>query len=407
MEGVVFSSWDYKLGLSTAQSKAESILGPGYYYTNPLRDANDNIVANGLTNVLGSGIVNPWLLPGESQTAEALAAMQSASAQGARLFDGKSTLRQFDGTISGEVWKLPAGAVALAAGFDVRQETYQFLDGSEGARPVFQAPFDATFPKVKRDVKAVFAEVAVPIVKGLEATLAVRHDRYSDFGGTTNPKLSLKWTPTQALLFRGSYNTGFRAPSFFQLYGAEGESPIPGNIADPVLCPGGPVPGSDPSLCQIRPLAREGGNVNLKPETSKQWSIGFVAAPADWVNFSADLWQIKRTDLIYELTPQEVVENFSTSREPGARQRRPARRTGRLHPRRFRQRRWRHHARCRSEPAVQRQAGGRHVECRHRRHLHRQPPLACLCQPALHRVRRPMELTRSVCALEAPGASEL
>jgi iron complex outermembrane recepter protein len=312
MEGVVFSNWDYKFGLSTAQSKAESILGPGYYYTNPALDANNNIVANGLTNVLASGVVNPWLLPGQSQSPEALAAMRSASAEGARLFDGKSSIKQLDGTISGEVFKLPAGAVALAVGLDVRQETYQFLDGSEGARPVYQAPFDATFPKVKRDVSAVFAEVAVPIVKGLEATLAVRHDHYSDFGNTTNPKVSLKWSPVQSLLFRGSYNTGFRAPSFFQLYGAESDAPVPGNVADPVLCPAGPGPGADLSVCAIRPDAREGGNPKLKPEKSKQWSVGFVVAPADWVNFSADLWQIKRTNLIYELTPQEVLDNYAT-----------------------------------------------------------------------------------------------
>jgi iron complex outermembrane recepter protein len=312
MEGVVGDNWDYKLGLSTAQSKAQSLLGPGYYFTNPARDANNNITANGLSNVLGSGIVNPWLLPGQSQTPAALAAMEGASAQGTRLFDGKATLTQLDGTLSGEVFKLPAGPLAVAVGFDARKESYQFSDGSLSTRAVFQAPFDAEFPKVSRSVKALFAEAAVPVVKGLEATLAVRHDRYSDFGGTTNPKVSLKWTPTERVLFRGSYNTGFRAPSFFQLYGAQGESPVPGNIADPVLCPGGPVPGADLSICAIRPDARQGGNRDLKPETSKQWTVGFVAALADWANFSADLWEIKRTDLIYELTPQEVIANFTT-----------------------------------------------------------------------------------------------
>ncbi|MBK8863067.1 MAG: TonB-dependent receptor plug domain-containing protein [Betaproteobacteria bacterium] len=75
--GVVFGDWDYKLGLSTAQSKAESTLGQGYLFT-------DAMVA-----ALGSGIVNPWLLPGQVQTPEALALMRKASAEGARLFDGQ------------------------------------------------------------------------------------------------------------------------------------------------------------------------------------------------------------------------------------------------------------------------------------------------------------------------------
>ncbi len=300
MEGTVLGAWDYKLGLSSAESKAESLLGPGYLF-------QDSMVA-----ALASGKINPWLLPGQTQTPEALALIEGASAAGTRLFDGKTKLLQLDGLISGEIMKLPAGPLAVAAGFDVRQESYQFLDGAPSTRPIYQAPFDATFPKVKRDVTAVFAEVAVPIIKGMEASLAVRNDNYSDFGNTTNPKVSLKWTPVQQVLLRGSYNTGFRAPSFFQLYGAEGDSPVPGNIADPVLCPNGNVTGADLSVCAIRPSARQGGNRNLQPETSKQWSVGFVASPAAWINFSADLWEIKRTDLIYELTPQQVIANYTT-----------------------------------------------------------------------------------------------
>ena len=300
LEGTVFGGWDYKLGVSTAESEAQSLLGQGYLYQTQMVSA------------LGSGQINPWLLPGQSQTPAALALIQGASAAGARLFDGKAKLKQFDGTLSGEIMKLPAGPLAVAAGFDIRTESYQFSNGATGAPAIYQAPFDAEFPYVERDIKAVFGELAVPIVKGLEATLAVRHDRYSDFGSTTNPKVSLKWQPTDRVLVRGSYNEGFRAPSFFQLYGATGESPVPGNIADPVLCPAGNVAGADLSVCAIRPNARQGGNKNLQPETSKQWTIGFVVSPTDWASFSADLWQIKRNDLIIELTPQQVIANYTT-----------------------------------------------------------------------------------------------
>lgn len=300
-EGVVLGKWDYKLGLSTAQSRAESELGPGYLFT------------DAMVSAFGSGLINPWLLPGQTQTQAALDLIHGASAQGTRLLVGKSTLVQLDGTLSGELMQLPAGALSAAVGFDVRQESYQFSDGSVTSRPVYEAPYDAEFPKVKRDITAVFAELAVPVVKNLEATLAVRNDRYSDFGNTTNPKVALKWTPLEQLLLRVSYNTGFRAPSFFQLYGAESDSPVPGNIADPVLCPlGATAPGADLSVCAIRPNARQGGDKSLQPETSKQWTMGFVASPAAWLSFGADLWEIKRTDLIYELTPQQVIANYTT-----------------------------------------------------------------------------------------------
>ena len=296
LDGVI-GKWDYKLGLSSAGSSADSRLNGGYYYQ------------AGLVSALGSGLINPWLLPGQSQTAAGMALLQSVSAMGAKLFGGKAGLTQFDGSISGELAQLPAGPLGAALGFDIRKESYEFSDGSTSGPAIYQAPFDAEFRKVSRDIKAIYAELAVPIVKTLEAQVAVRHDDYSLFGGTTNPKLALRWNPVKQAVFRGSYNTGFRAPSFFQLYGAQGDAPVPGNIADPILCPQRP---GDLSVCAIRPNARQGGNATLNPEKSKQWSIGTALAPADWITGTIDLWQIERTDRIYELTPQQVIANYQS-----------------------------------------------------------------------------------------------
>jgi len=299
-EGTFGGRWDYKIAAGQAGSKAESLLASGFMYTAPL------------TAALAGGLVNPWLMPGQTQTPAAMALLDGARADGTRLFAGESEITTVDGAVSGELFNLPAGPVAAAIGFDYRRESYQFDDGSRTSQPVYQAPFDPQFPEVRRTVKAVYGEVAVPIVRNLEATLAVRHDDYSDFGTTTNPKISVKWNPTNALMFRGSYNEGFRAPSFFQLYTTTTESPVPGNIADPVLCPGGNVPGADLSVCAIRPDSQQGGNPDLQPETSKQWSIGLVFQPTPWMSGSIDLWQIRRQDLVYELTPQQVIANFTT-----------------------------------------------------------------------------------------------
>ena len=297
LDGTVLGQWDYKLGASVSGSAAGSTLGDGYMF----RAAFDTALA--------SGKINPWLLPGQSQTAEAQALINANKASGVKLFDGKASTTQLDGTISGEVMRLPAGPVSVASGFDLRRESYQFSDGSRNTPAVRDAPFDAEFPKVSREIQAVFAEVAIPVFKTLELTAAVRYDHYSDFGNTTNPKVSFRFNPVSQFLMRGSYNTGFRAPSFFQLYGATGESQVPGNIADPVLCPQNP---GDLSVCAIRPSARSGGNKDLKPETSRQWSVGFVVAPADFFSASLDLWEVRRSQRIYELTAQQVVANYLT-----------------------------------------------------------------------------------------------
>jgi iron complex outermembrane receptor protein len=54
-------------------------------------------------------------------------------------------------------------------------------------------------------VYALYAEVLAPIVKSLEASAAVRYDKYTNFNSTT-PKLGLKWTPMKELALRGTYS---------------------------------------------------------------------------------------------------------------------------------------------------------------------------------------------------------
>ena len=301
LEGVLLNKWDYRVGLSSAESKAQSIRRDGYLYTAKMNAA------------LATGLVNPWVPIGQTQSAAGMQLLRGASAAGSRVFDGTATTTQMDGTLSGDVMRLPAGMMSAALGFDLRRESYQFEDGNENAEPVFLGQGAAKIPKASRSLKAVFAELAVPVFKSLEATLAVRHDDYSDFGGTTNPKVALKWTPVKQVMVRGSYSTGFRAPSFFQLFTKTSVGQVPGNIADPVLCPNGPTaPGADLSVCAIRPNSETGGNPGLKPEESKQWSVGLVFSPTDWLSGSIDVWQIKRSNLIYELTPQQVIANYTT-----------------------------------------------------------------------------------------------
>jgi iron complex outermembrane receptor protein len=45
-----------------------------------------------------------------------------------------------------------------------------------------------------------------------------RYDRYSTFGGTTNPRLGLIFEPTGKTTFKLLYGRAFRAPSVFELY---------------------------------------------------------------------------------------------------------------------------------------------------------------------------------------------
>lgn len=298
------AGWDYRAGISKASSSATSVLGNGYFF------------GKEFAATINSGLLNPFLMPGQSQTPEALAALQAASANGITLYGGKFTLQQADATASGPVFKLPAGDVMAAVGIDLRTEEYRFngnaTDLATQAR-VFNAPFDSinTLDVVKRDIKAVFAEVLVPITKQLEATLAARRDDYTGFGATTNPKVSLRFTPVEQFLVRGSYSTGFRVPTFNQLFNGITESPYSGkDLVDPAKCPSGKVDAT--AACQaITPNTLTGGKPDLGPEKSKQGTVGFVWAPTNSMSLGADWWSINKTGTIQTLSLTDLVKNYA------------------------------------------------------------------------------------------------
>ena len=286
--------WDYKLGVSAAGSKSDATLVSGYFDTAKMQAA------------LMTGLINPWLAPGATQTAAAMDLIKQASVTGP-LYNGKTSLLQADGNVSGELMQLPAGPLAASLGTDVRRESYNFGANEYASNSVYAATSDPALPQVSRTVTAVFAELNVPIVKGLESQLALRTDHYSDFGSTTNPKVALRWQPVDSLLFRGSWNKGFHAPGFEQLYAGQTPTNLNNPAPDPQLCPKHP---GDPAYCAVNWDYRVGGNPNLKPETSRQSSLGMVLAPTNNISASLDYWQIKRANRILTPSPEVLLANF-------------------------------------------------------------------------------------------------
>ncbi|MBC9033094.1 TonB-dependent receptor [Sphingomonas sp. JC676] len=322
VEGPLWEGWDYRAGASYAKSESSSVLGSGYYYRgtlangayDPLAPAAAGTAGRGLVGVMNSGLINPFSL---DQTPAGLAALESVSARGATLYGGKYEVKQFDGSVSGPLFHIWGGDVQLAAGVDYRRETYAF-NGSDAAAAtapvIFLAAFDnvnALTPKT-RNVKAAYAELLVPILPGLDITGAVRIDDYTGFGSTTNPKISVKFRPIDQVMFRGSFNTGFRVPSFNQIFNGITLSPYAGSdLADPVKCPGGVPNATNPACAFIRPDIATGGNSELGPETAKQFSAGIVIQPAANFSLSADWWSISVDNTIQLLTLRQLIDNAS------------------------------------------------------------------------------------------------
>ncbi len=305
MDGEI-GSYFYKVGLSTAKAEGWANLIDGYAYTAKLNDA------------LKTGIINPWVKPGEKQSQAAMDLIESTKARG-RLQGGKTTLSQFDGSVSGELMMLPAGPLDFALGFDLRKETYEFapepgafncVSGfvqNNGATDVLLCPGNTAIPKVSRDIHAIYGELAVPVFKGFDLQLALRHDEYSRIGGTTNPKIAFRYQPNDMVLLRGSLNTGFKAPSFQQLSLNTAPRLATADWRDPVTCP--VLDPANPE-CVRRVDYTDSGNPDLKPEKSKQGTIGVVFSPVRDLTLFADYWRVDLDDRIKKLTLSEVLNNY-------------------------------------------------------------------------------------------------
>jgi iron complex outermembrane receptor protein len=297
--------FDYRVGISRAYSESQSQLGGGYNY----------LVA--FANVLGSGVVNPFLKAGEKQTQAGIDAINGTSAKGVILYGGKTTLTQADAAISGELYTLPTGAILGAIGTDLRREEYSFNGDARAAnaRPVIlNAPFDDAnaLQHAQRDIRAFYAEVMIPVMKTLELTLAGRQDHYTGFGNTFNPKVSFRFQPNQKVLFRGSYNTGFRAPSFNQLFNGITESPYAAkDLADPATCPGLKVDSTKPGCESITPNTLTGGKNTLGPETAKQATVGMVFEPSARFSANIDVWEIRKEHTIDSFTLTTLLNNYN------------------------------------------------------------------------------------------------
>ncbi len=180
-----------------------------------------------------------------------------------------------------------------------------------GDRDVLSGYGELFVPLIARDME-------IPAVSSLELQLALRGEHYSDFGATVNPKIALGWRPAgDWLLLRGSYSHGFRAPALVQLFA--GSLTFSQELQDTrrFLVTGDPIDESSP----LQVLA--GGNPNLDPETSRNYSAGFVLSPqfVPGLSLSADFFRIEVEEAIASLDPQFILDNEADF--PGLVQRAP------------------------------------------------------------------------------------
>ena len=307
--------WDYTVSFTQSEQKIIDSARGGYSSQ------------NAFNAIIAAGAYNPFLPP----SAAGAAALKPAVLNYA-LDSAKSTLSSVNLKASRELFQMGGGASGLGIGIDFSRQQFKddpsaILQTANALQPDYTdsivgggagaLPFDSS-----RKVFGTFAELSLPVLKSLEFTGAVRYDSFSkvsnkrgfdlngnpigsvDQGISSNGvtyKASFRFQPLPILLFRGSYGTGFRAPSLADISAPVSFNGSTGFYNCPFKAPDPLAAGCQPPATEYDALS--GGNSSngsgaLKPEKSKQYTVGFRVDPIPAISLGADLWQVKLRDTL-------------------------------------------------------------------------------------------------------------
>jgi iron complex outermembrane recepter protein len=317
------ADWDYNASLTLSSNQDQDRLAGGY------------LDFTTFVNLIKSGAYDP-LVPVAGQS------LASAQLHGTFL---KTRISQDMLSLhaSRELFALPGGQSSLAVGVDVTrqkltQDTSAMAEfgngtaGEAGATDYAVGGFYGYVPmSASRRNYGAFAELLMPIAAKTELTGSVRFDRYDrvkndipftqvannlqplpseDEGNSfSHPtfKLSFRSQPVDMLLLRGSFGTGFKAPSVNQIAAPLAFST---NTSGSYTCPYptgatcvsyGPDPEQWDLISAGNPAT---GGAGLKAETSRQWTLGGRLEPAKGLSFGLDYWAVKLKNQILSGMPE-------------------------------------------------------------------------------------------------------
>ena len=272
----------------------------GCQWFNPFLNAGQPISIQGLTN--------PNYVPGAENSAELV--------NWVHVKNGTFQVEEqvvFDAIFSGETGiDLGGGPIAYAFGAQYRGNNWSTRPINpesdlnvnpcfrEGDRSCVGTPIEGVgsfiflggtrSERQQQTVKAIFAEVKVPVTTRLEVTGAARFEDYGgSVGSTFNPKGTVRWEPTDWLVLRGSVGTTFRGPLANQVANNQITS----------------LAGIQAAANNFKSVDIFGNPNDLGPETAFTYNVGAVIKTSGFT-VSADYWSIKVSDRI-TTTPAQAI----------------------------------------------------------------------------------------------------
>lgn len=189
--------------------------------------------------------------------------------------------------------------LALGAGYrDNRLDYTQFINASPGG--AFNVSRHSTY---------AYGELYLPIfgpdrrargIRRLDVSAALRYEDYPGMARIATPRVGLVYEPVRGLAFKGAWSRAFKAPTLYQQYiGYQA-----------YLLPASPYGvGSAGSTI----VYASGGNPDLVPERSRNWSLGLSIEPAALPGFllEASWFDISYRDRVAEPLPGSIGRSLT------------------------------------------------------------------------------------------------
>lgn len=188
----------------------------------------------------------------------------------------------------------------LAFGAEFRHENYKIFSGEEasyrnydntGVKATGAQGFPGYQPNdvvdATRSVFGIYADAEVDFTPEWMVDFAARFENYNDFGSTLNGKIATRYKASPTFNLRGSFSSGFRAPSLQQInFSSTFTTVQAGNIAEVKIAP------------NYSPITKAAGIPELKQEKSLNGSLGFAWQAAKNLSITIDGYWVKIKDRV-------------------------------------------------------------------------------------------------------------
>mgnify|MGYP000250283078 CR=1 FL=1 len=319
-EGTLFDTVDFDTAFIYSKNDSTQTYLGGYPLSAEFRE------------ILGKGEIDIFADATDQETLD-----KNAAALEPAMFKGKysnstTEMKAFNFKASMPVFELPEGEVYAAFGVDYRDYDYSFLNEAVAREATILFEQTGTDYGLQRDNLGIFTELYIPVIEGLELTAAARYDKigavdgYSKrylIGGEPHPenkpagtisdsmndttyKLGVRYQLNDNWLLRGGFGTGFKAPSMTAIGQPLVNSGVTSNS---YRCDLTGVRDDLAKLCQSTAIQYgvfRGGNVELKPETSEQSTLGFVYSPSNEFGVTVDYWSVNIENQVSSLSQNQI-----------------------------------------------------------------------------------------------------